>query len=52
MLDLKRIREDPEGIERRLKTRDPKITLQPLLELDERRRALIRRSLNGRSATS
>ncbi len=43
MLDLKRIREDPEGIERRLKTRDPKITLKPLLELDERRRALIRR---------
>ena len=43
MLDLKMIRENPEELERRLKTRDPKITLKPLLELDERRRELIQR---------
>ena len=42
MLDLKRIREDPEGIERRLQKRDPSIRLDGLLQLDERRRALIR----------
>jgi len=42
MLDLKRIRENPEEIERQLQKRDPNIKLDGLLKLDERRRALIR----------
>ncbi len=42
MLDLKKIRENPEEVERRLQARDPSIKLDRLLELDERRRALIR----------
>lgn len=41
MLDLKAIRENPEEIERRLKTRDPEVTLKPLLEKDEKRRKLL-----------
>ena len=42
MLDLKLIRERPEEVERRLRTRDPEIRLDGLLQLDEERRALIR----------
>lgn len=41
MLDLKAIREDPAGLERRLRTRDPELSLDEILTLDERRRALI-----------
>ncbi|MBC7221884.1 serine--tRNA ligase [Candidatus Bipolaricaulota bacterium] len=40
MLDIRRIREDPAGVEERLKRRDPSIELRPLLELDEERRKL------------
>jgi seryl-tRNA synthetase len=43
MLDLRSIREDPEGVEAKLRRRDPTIRLAPLLELDRERRALIRR---------
>ena len=42
MLDLKLIRENPQEVERRLRTRDAKIRLDGLLRLDEERRALIR----------
>jgi seryl-tRNA synthetase len=42
MLDLKAIRKNPDEFERKLQTRDPEIRLTPLLELDERRRGLIR----------
>lgn len=39
-MDIRRIREDPAGVEERLKRRDPSIELRPLLELDEERRKL------------
>jgi len=42
MLDLKLIRENPEEVERQLRTRDAKIRLDGLLKLDEERRAIIR----------
>jgi len=42
ILDLKLIRENPQEVERRLRTRDDKIRLDGLLRLDEERRALIR----------
>lgn len=42
MLDLKAIRENPEEIERRLRTRDGSIRLEGLIKLDEERRSLIR----------
>lgn len=42
MLDLKLIRENPEEVERRLRTRDASISLNGLLRLDEKRRAIIR----------
>ena len=35
MLDIKLIRQDPKGVEKRLKTKDPTIDLSPLLLLDE-----------------
>ncbi|MBP9842189.1 MAG: serine--tRNA ligase [Simkaniaceae bacterium] len=41
MLDLKELREDPHGIECRLRTKDPEISLAPLLKLDDRARHLI-----------
>jgi len=41
MLDIKRLREDPEGVEARLRTRDPAIDLSELIELDDSRRATI-----------
>ncbi len=40
MLDLRRIRQDPEGILARLRRRDPHIDLARVLALDEERRAL------------
>ncbi len=43
MLDIQRIREDPEGVLARLRRRDPSISLDRLLELDAKRRELIRR---------
>ncbi|MGY4707703.1 serine--tRNA ligase [Candidatus Bipolaricaulota sp. J31] len=43
MLDIQRIREDPEGVLTRLRRRDPSISLDRLLELDAKRRELIRR---------
>jgi len=42
MLNLRLIRENPEEVERRLRTRDEEIELDGLLKLDEERRALIR----------
>ncbi|HIC96730.1 TPA: hypothetical protein EYP12_08955, partial [Candidatus Bipolaricaulota bacterium] len=42
MLDLKLIRENPEEVERRLRTRDDGIRLDGLIKLDEERRSLIR----------
>jgi len=41
MLDIHRLREDPQGIEKRLRTCDPSIRLDKILELDRRRLALI-----------
>lgn len=41
MLDLDRIRQDPQGVEQALRRRDPSIQLQPVLELDSRRRQLL-----------
>lgn len=40
MLDIKRLREDPHGIEKKLQTKDPEISLQPILFLDEKVRKL------------
>lgn len=40
MLDLKLLRKDPEGIEAKLKTKDPSISLALILELDEAIRKL------------
>ncbi len=41
MLDIHRFREDPNGIERRLQTRDPLIRIDEILALDRRRLELI-----------
>jgi seryl-tRNA synthetase len=41
MLDIRRIREDRNGIEARLRTRDPSIDLGEIVSLDEERRRLI-----------
>lgn len=41
MLDIRAIRENSEELERRLRTRDPAISLQDVLSLDERRRGFI-----------
>jgi len=41
MLDIKAIRENTEEIERRLQTRDPNVSLQEVLGLDEQRRNII-----------
>lgn len=41
MLDIKAIRENTAELERRLRTRDPEISLQDTLSLDERRRGFI-----------
>ena len=40
MLDMKRLREDPNGIEKKLKTKDPEISLEPIMALDEKVRKL------------
>lgn len=40
MLDIKHLREDPKGIERKLQTKDPEISLQPIVDLDEKVRSL------------
>lgn len=40
MLDLRLIRDDPEGVMARLSRRDPTLDLGPLLALDEERRSL------------
>ncbi len=42
MLDIEKIRENPEGIEKRLRTRDPNVEIGKILELDEKRRSLIK----------
>jgi seryl-tRNA synthetase len=42
MLDLKKIRTNPEEIEKKLRTKDPSVKLSPVLELDSK----IRESLN------
>lgn len=41
MLDIHRLREDPVGIEQRLKTRDSSIKLEEILTLDQERLSLI-----------
>jgi seryl-tRNA synthetase len=41
MLELKAMRENPHEIERRLRTRDPHISLKKLLALDEERRRIL-----------
>lgn len=41
MLDIHRLREDPVGIEQRLKTRDSSIELEGILTLDQQRLSLI-----------
>ena len=41
MLDIKLIRKDPAAIEAKLKTKDPTISLAPILALDERIRHII-----------
>jgi seryl-tRNA synthetase len=41
MLDIKLLRKDPQGIEAKLKTKDPEVHLGPLLVLDERIRHVI-----------
>ncbi len=40
MLDIKRLREDPHGIEKKLQTKDPEISLKPIITLDEKVRKL------------
>lgn len=40
MLDIKLIRKDPEQIAEKLKTKDPEVDLQPILQLDEEVRHL------------
>lgn len=40
MLDIRLIRKDPETIEKKLQTKEPSVTLTPLLELDEELRRL------------
>jgi len=40
MLDLKELRKDPQGIEKKLKNKIPEISLSPLLALDEKLRGL------------
>ncbi len=42
MLDLKTLRENADAIEKRLKTRDPALSLARFRELDEKRRVIIR----------
>ncbi len=41
MLDVERIRQDPQGVEAQLGRRDPAISLRPVLDLDTRRRELL-----------
>ncbi|MBI4530562.1 MAG: serine--tRNA ligase [Candidatus Latescibacteria bacterium] len=41
MLDIRRIKEHPEEVERQLKTRDPSITLKGVVVADERRRRVL-----------
>lgn len=43
MLDIRTIREDPEGVLVRLRRRDPEVDLSRILSLDEKRRGLIRK---------
>ena len=41
MLDIKRIRQEPEVVEAALKRRNPNLSLAPLLEMDQKRRQLL-----------
>ena len=41
MLDMKRIRENPEAIEKAIKRRHTDVDIAKLVELDEKRRSLI-----------
>jgi seryl-tRNA synthetase len=41
MLDIKLLRQDPKGCEARLKTKDPEVSLAPILALDEQIRVII-----------
>jgi seryl-tRNA synthetase len=42
MLDIGVLRDDPEGVESRLRRRDPNVSLAPVLSLDGERRELLR----------
>jgi seryl-tRNA synthetase len=44
MLDIKLIRQNPEAIEKKLKTKEPSISLSPIIALDSEVRALITRT--------
>ena len=39
MLDIKLIRKDPQGVEEKIKTKDPDASLASIIELDEKLRA-------------
>src|SRR5262249_48751767 len=41
VLDLRRIRDDPEAVERALRTRDAALSVRPVVEADRRRRQLV-----------
>ncbi len=41
MLDIKAIREHTDAVEAQLRKREPELSLRPLVERDERRRAII-----------
>ena len=43
MLDIREIREDPDGVLTRLRRRDPSLDLSTVLSLDEERRGLVRK---------
>ena len=43
MLDIREIREDPDGVLARLRRRDPSLDLSTVLSLDEERRGLVRK---------
>ncbi len=40
MLDIKQLRDDPKNLEKKLQTKDPQISLKPILDLDETIRKL------------
>ncbi len=41
MLDIRELREDPDGVSARLRRRDPGVDLGPVLDADDRRRSMV-----------